>query len=133
MIPGTDDSMLARLGQVFNVFDIRVEQGGKPVYLMDLGRCMEYLSAIRQQLKTGERDLRSFIDQDILKFNDWMKCVDEYDANEDQLVSFCFIGLPPAEPVAYMANTFRAEPSLRVELHAEPRHVLHRPQERTAH
>jgi hypothetical protein len=94
------DRLLDRLDQVRNIFDIRVEQGGNSVYVMDLNGCFEYLSSIRQQLNGAEHDLRTFIDRDIMKCNDWTKCVTDCDPKGDQLVCFCYclLLLPPLSP-----------------------------------
>ena len=88
--------MLARLSLACNKFDIRVEQGGKPVYVLDLTECLGYLSSVREQLRGGQHDLRSFIDRDILKCHDWARCVRECDVKGDQLVRGGHISRPPS-------------------------------------
>ena len=80
------DGTLGKLDQVAGQFNIRVEQRGKTVYTMDLTKCRDYLSSIRRQLEVGERDLRLFIDQDILKYDTWKNCLAGLDPTENILV-----------------------------------------------
>lgn len=111
------DEMLSDLDHARWQFDVKATQGEKTIFVLNLDRCYEYLFGIKKKLRSGRRDLRRFIDDDIPKIGNWRRCIEGMDYTVDLLVS-------PKSPhsVAYdgrLADHFPGPP-LFVEYHAQP-------------
>lgn len=62
--------MLRDLDEARGRFDLKVWQGGKTVYKLELDRCYSYLAKVFGQLDTSggpELDFHSFIDRELIK------------------------------------------------------------------
>jgi hypothetical protein len=82
----TIEQILNPLKKVKSLFDIRVSHGDKSIYVLDLDECYQYLLSMKEHLGSRDYNLRTFIDREILKSDDWARCVKECDAKSDQLV-----------------------------------------------
>lgn len=68
-------------------FNFRVRQASGNLYVLDLEGCYRYLDGIRRKSEsTGQ--LRSFIDETLVKTGSWYQCVKECDPSVNTTVSF---------------------------------------------
>lgn len=79
--------MLSDLDLVRRRFNIKATQGDRTIYVLNLDKCYDYLAGIRKKIHSGKRDLRRFIDCDIVKVGNWRRCVEGMDSTVDLLVS----------------------------------------------
>ncbi|KMU77524.1 hypothetical protein CISG_06526 [Coccidioides immitis RMSCC 3703] len=66
-------------------FNIRVQQAWRTLFVLDLREVHIYLKTSQGKQKGGLYDLRDFIDNHILKFNNWQRCVKECKPIQDVL------------------------------------------------
>jgi hypothetical protein len=68
-------------------FNIRARQASGSLYVLDLEKCCDFLDNIRQSSTTPNTgDLRSFIDNTLVKTDSWYKCVKECDPKRNKTV-----------------------------------------------
>lgn len=93
------DNLLSKISSSQDLFDVRVRQGPELLYTLNLKQCHAYLSSMRKADSSVLRDLRGFIDRDILATGDWQDCVKDCSPLQSLMVSnatpFCHHTLQP--------------------------------------
>lgn len=74
-----------------SLFNIHARQLSGSLYTLDLAKCYDFLTEIRNVQESGKFELRDFIDNKLLKASDWLKCVTEPCSISESLVSSCLI------------------------------------------
>ena len=82
------DNLLEQVALSEHSFDVRVRQASGSLYVLNLSQCYKYLNTLRHKQPDSQRDLRGFIDHEILSASDWQDCVDECSPFEGLMVSF---------------------------------------------
>lgn len=100
-------------------FNIRARQASGSLYVLDLGKCYDFLDNIRETSSISNGDFRSFIDETLVKTESWHSCVRECDPNKKETVSF-------PHNVLFSTLTTQA-PLIQMEQHAKPRKLLSDP------
>lgn len=69
-------------------FNIRARQASGSLYVLDLEQCYNFLDDIRRgPMKSNTCDLRTFIDNTLVKTKSWYSCVKECDPTRNNTVS----------------------------------------------
>ncbi|EFW17184.1 hypothetical protein D8B26_003930 [Coccidioides posadasii str. Silveira] len=79
------DHFVSQLEKRQGEFNIRVQQAWRTLFVLDLREVHIYLKTSQGKQKGGLCDLRDFIDNHILKFNNWQRCVKECNPIQDVL------------------------------------------------
>ncbi|WEW58884.1 hypothetical protein PRK78_004352 [Emydomyces testavorans] len=66
-------------------FNIRVRQAWGTLFVLDLKQACDYLKSAEEKQQSAQYDLRDFIDNYVLKLNDWQRCVKECNPVQDAL------------------------------------------------
>lgn len=95
------DNLIHRVNRARNQFNLRVHQDGRPIYVLDLDACYEYLHGLRQQMDSSECSFQVFIDREILrvdpKTDDWERCMTQLTTSrEDPLALLCLVNNMPS-------------------------------------
>ncbi|KAK1542244.1 hypothetical protein CPAR01_05631 [Colletotrichum paranaense] len=95
------DNLIHRVNRARSHFNIRVHQDGRPIYVLDLDACHEYLHGLRQQMDGSECSFQAFIDREILrvdpKTDDWERCMTQLTTSrDDPLALLCLVNNMPS-------------------------------------
>ncbi|KAK1623638.1 hypothetical protein BDP81DRAFT_331600 [Colletotrichum phormii] len=95
------DNLIHRVNRARGQFNFRVHQDGRPIYVLDLDACHEYLQGLRQQMDGSECSFQSFIDREILrvdpKTDDWERCMTQLTTSrDDTLALLCLVNNMPS-------------------------------------
>ncbi|KAJ0161999.1 hypothetical protein CTA2_5279 [Colletotrichum tanaceti] len=113
------NEVITRLDRVRRHFNIKVYQEGKPLYVLDLDTCHEYLQGLRQQMDSTVFKFSTFIDREILRTDtrndDWERCMTQTTTG-DLLTLLCTINnMPSRASFSYVAKPCYAAPGAAAE------------------
>jgi hypothetical protein len=72
-------TLLSLVDQRRGRYNIRARQASGSFYVLDLNQCFDYLFNIHKTQPRSHHNLRGFIDDEILKADEWLGCVSECD------------------------------------------------------
>ncbi|GKT40431.1 uncharacterized protein ColSpa_00612 [Colletotrichum spaethianum] len=115
------DELLARLDRARRQFNFKVYQDGRPLYVLDLDSCHEYLQGLRQHMDATEYSFPTFIDKDILRTDtrndDWERCMTQTTTPwGDWLSLLCDVNnMPSCASFSYVSKPYYPAPGAAME------------------
>ncbi|OLN97217.1 hypothetical protein CCHL11_02059 [Colletotrichum chlorophyti] len=107
------EQVMGRLERVRRQFNFRIYQDNRPIYVLDLDSCSDYLANLKQQLDGTTHSLRTFIDKTVLqvdcKNEDWERCMTQVMTPRDDLLALLCIlnNMPSRASFSYVSKLQR--------------------------
>ncbi|KAJ0161702.1 hypothetical protein CTA2_5775 [Colletotrichum tanaceti] len=105
------DELIGRVDRARRQFNFQVYQDGRPLYVIDIDGCHNYLQGLRKQMDAVEHDFHAFIDRTVVEADtsgdDWEQCMTQTVVLRSDLFSLlCDVNkMPNLASFSYVSRT----------------------------